>query len=403
MIAFLCAVLVLLAICLLVLLRPLLRTQQAKDEPADLELQVLREQRRDLDAELAAGHIDAATHAQGLCDLERRLVREAVEPPASAPAYSPRRMLALSLVIVLPLLAGGVYFLLGNPAALNPANVMAQEQVTPDQLNAMVAKLEAKVKDHPEDLQGMRMLARSYMVLERFPQALEMYKTLATKSPDDAGVYADWADALVSTQNGRFEGEPMKLIDKALSLDPKNVKALALASTAAFDAQDYQTSIRDLEQIVPLIDPQSDMGQSVQAMLTEARARAKMPAGTAPIQAPAAAAQTPVKVTGHVSLAADLKAKVLPEDSVFVFARPAAGGPPLAAMRFKASDLPMDFDFKNAQAMMGSASASDKILVVARISKSGNVMPVPGDLQGASKEIGMDAKGVKLVIDQEIK
>jgi len=398
MIAFLSIALVLLAISLFVLLRPMLRNGQALGAPPVQAVNVLREQRRDLDAELAAGQMTAAEHANGLAELERRLVAEAVESTDVVRAQ-PHRILALVLAVALPMCAGALYLILGNPAALNPANLVAEQTITPAQIEGMVAKLEAKIKANPDDLEGVRMLARSYMVLGRAADAVKTYKGLVEKLPNDASVYADWADAAASVQNGTFTGEPDRLIGKALELDPKNVKALALAGSSAYDAQKFKTAIELWERMAALVDPQSEMGQAVQSMLSDARGKVGMPQQTANATPPAASPVLTAK--GQVSLAPALKAKAGPDDVVFVFARNPAGGPPLAAMRFKVADLPLDFDFSKAQAMMGGAPQG-KIVIGARISKSGNATPSSGDLQGKSAEVAPDAQGVKILIDGEV-
>ena len=396
---FLIGALVLLLGCLIAVVRPLMR--RGGPPPASgeaLALGVLREQRGELDADLAAGRLDATAHAQGLAELAQRLAAEgATETVAMPPVQSPRRAWALAVAILLPLLAGGVYLKLGNPAALNPANTQAPEGVTPAQIEQMVVGLAAKVKANPDDLEGLQMLGRSYMVLGRFKEAVAAYETLAAKRPT-AEVYADWADALGSVDSSKgLAGEPEKLIAKALQLDANNVKALALAGTVAFDRKDYRTALVHWERMATQIDPQSEMGQSAQAMIQEARNRATQGATAESSTAPPA-----LRATGHLSLAAALKDKVAAGDTLFVFARPAAGGPPLAALRFRAEDLPLDFDFSMAQAMMG-ATVDGKVVIGARISKSGNATPSAGDLEGFTPDVAPDAQGIALEIDTERK
>ncbi|MBK9393458.1 MAG: c-type cytochrome biogenesis protein CcmI [Uliginosibacterium sp.] len=396
---FLIGALVLLLGCLIAVVRPLMR--RGGPPPASgeaLALGVLREQRSELDADLAAGRLDATAHAQGLAELAQRLAAEgATETVATPPVQSPRRAWALAVAILLPLLAGGLYLKLGNPAALNPANTQAPEGVTPAQIEQMVVGLAAKVKANPDDLEGLQMLGRSYMVLGRFKEAVAAYETLAAKRPS-AEVYADWADALGSVDSSKgLAGEPEKLIAKALQLDANNVKALALAGTVAFDRKDYRTALVHWERMATQIDPQSEMGQSAQAMIQEARNRATQGA-----TAESSTAAPALRATGHLSLAAVLKDKVAAGDTLFVFARPAAGGPPLAALRFRAEDLPLDFDFSMAQAMMG-ATVDGKVVIGARISKSGNATPSAGDLEGFTTEVAPDAQGIALEIDTERK
>jgi len=362
-------------------------------------LPILREQRRELEAEFAAGRIDAAEHAQGQAELERRFVLESAVAPEVVRSHQPRRGWAIGLALALPLLAGGLYLKLGNPAALDPANTMAPQSVTPDQIDGMVAKLAAKVKANPDDLEGLQMLGRSYMVLGRYKEAVQAFSDLALRRPD-AQVYADWADALGSVEGNTLAGEPEKLINKALQLDPDHIKALALAGTVAFDRKDFKAAITHWERMASRVDPQSEMGKSAQAMLKEARDRAGLPAASTP--EPAAAAKPVLTVSGHLSVASAIKAKVDAEDVVFVFARAQAGGPPLAALRFRAGDLPLDYDFAKSQAMMGAAPQG-KIVIGARVSKSGNPVSSPGDLQGFSGEVSPDATGVVVEINAEVK
>lgn len=395
---FLIGALALLLGCLLVLVRPLMRRSMPPPATGEaLALNVLREQRRELDAELAAGRVDAAAHAQGLAELAQRLATEAAVDVAPPPrVHAPRRAWALAVAMLLPLLAGGLYLKLGNPGALNPANTQAPEGVTPAQIEAMVVGLAAKVKANPDDLEGLQMLGRSYMVLGRFQEAVAAYGALAAKRPS-AEVYADWADALGSVDSRKgLAGEPEKLIAKALQLDANNVKALALAGTVAFDRKDYRSALVHWERMATQIDPQSEMGQSAQAMIQEARNRSGQAATGEAAAAPA------LRAKGRLSVAAALKDKVAAGDTLFVFARPAAGGPPLAALRFRAEDLPLDFDFAMAQAMMG-ATVDGKVVIGARISKSGNATPSAGDLEGFSAEVAPDAQGLSLEIDTERK
>ena len=119
----------------------------------------------------------------------------------------------------------------------------------------------------------------------------------------------------------------------------------------------------------------------------------------------AAAAQAGTSITGQVSLDPALASKVAPDDTVFVFAR-AAQGPrmPLAMVRGHAKDLPMEFTLDDSSAMMPSMKLSNfpEVNVIARVSKSGNAMPQPGDLEVESPPVKPGTEGMKLVIDHEL-
>jgi cytochrome c-type biogenesis protein CcmH len=144
----------------------------------------------------------------------------------------------------------------------------------------------------------------------------------------------------------------------------------------------------------------SEDARTIQANEEEARARAQdQPAGKSP------SSKTAKGVSGTVRLSPKLAAKVSPDDTVFIFAR-AAGGPPmpLAVLRKKVRDLPAAFSLDDGMAMTPARklSAHPRVVVGARISKSGNAMPQPGDLQGLSAEVANTARGVTVSIDTEI-
>jgi cytochrome c-type biogenesis protein CcmH len=101
-----------------------------------------------------------------------------------------------------------------------------------------------------------------------------------------------------------------------------------------------------------------------------------------------------------------VKDKAAPDDTVFIYAR-AAEGPqiPLAVHRVKVRDLPAKFSLNDAMAMAPgmSISAHPRVVVTARISRSGQAAPQPGDLQGASKPVANDATSVSVVIDTVVR
>lgn len=396
---FIAAALLILLIVTALLFRPLWQGRSIAADTESPALKVLREQRADLDRDLATGTLDAAAHTQALGELEARALAESASPEQAQ--ARPRRLWAVGLAIALPATTIALYLLLGNLQGLNPQATAAQAAdaaPTAAQIDAMVAGLADRVKRNPGDLEGLQMLGRSYMVLGRFAEAEATFARLASQKPE-AQTYADWADAVASRQNRSLEGEPEKLVRQALQLDPDNVKALALSGTIAFERKQFKQAVADWEKIAARVPPESEFGQSVEAMLREARQRGGMPqkAASAP------ASTNTLKARGTVTLAPALRDKVAPDDAVFIFARPAAGGPPLAGMRFKVSDLPIKFDFSQAQMMMGTAEPKQKVIIGARVSKRGNAMPQTGDLQGFSAETSIEADKLRIEISEIVK
>jgi cytochrome c-type biogenesis protein CcmH len=131
-----------------------------------------------------------------------------------------------------------------------------------------------------------------------------------------------------------------------------------------------------------------------------AAAEPKKPSGDA------VAAAAGGRVGGTVTLSADLRAKVAPEDSVIIFARPADGSRmPLALTRVQAKDLPKTFSLDDSMAMSPEMTLSKfgEVVVGARVSKSGSPMPQKGDLEGLSKPVKVGRGDVAVTIDTELR
>jgi cytochrome c-type biogenesis protein CcmH len=323
-----------------------------------------------------------------------------------------------------------MYLKVGTPEAIAPMASSSTGATTPanpqdgsphstsfESIRAMADKLAASLKDKPDDGAGWAMLARSYNVLGRFADAADAYTRAEKLLPPDAQLLADHADALAMSQGQKLEGEPLVLLQRALKIDPANLKALALMGTAAFDRKDYKAAITYWEKVVKASPADSEFTQSLQTSLDEARALAEgrtppsalpsiMPAAPE-AAAPAAATggQGSGQVSGQVKLAPALAAKVSPGDTVFVFAR-AEKGPrmPLAILQLKAGDLPARFslDDSNAMAPGMKLSAFPSVMLVARISKSGNASAQSGDLEGSVGPLKPGTQNLQISIDRVI-
>jgi cytochrome c-type biogenesis protein CcmH len=279
------------------------------------------------------------------------------------------------------------------------------------EFNLMVERLAARLKEKPDDAVGQAMLGRSYLVLGRFDEAVAAYERALKIEPQQASLIVDYAEA-VAMKNGRtLEGEPMKLIERALQIDPANLKGLSLAGAAAYNRGDFAGAVARWERVVAIGPADDPLVQNARESAVQAREVGKLPAalGGAPAAAapaPATAAAPPAAaadaaVSGTVSLASALGAAAAPDDTVFIFAR-AAEGPrmPLAILRKQVKDLPFDFRLDDSLAMSPATrlSTAQRVVVGARISKSGQAMPQPGDLEGLSAPVGVGASGLKIEI-----
>lgn len=380
-------------------LRPLLRRMGAQEvKRSDANVAIYKDQLRELDAELAAGTLTPQDHSRARLELEQRLLEDVPAVEVERAAAGGRRA-ALVVGIAVPVLAVAVYFTTGAPGALSPRP--HEVEPTAEQINGMVARLAAKLRENPDDADGWKLLGRSYMVLGKFPEAVAAYAKAAEKSPRDAQLLADFADALAMTRGEKLAGEPEQLVLRAIQVDPNNLKALALAGTAAYERQDFAKAAEFWGRMLPLVPADSEDARMIASNVEEAKKLAGIGGG----EKPTVASGHP-GVRGTVTLSAEMKKQAKADDMVFIFARAAEGPPmPLAVMRAKVGDLPLTFALNDSMAMAQglNVSAFPRIVVTARVSKSGSAKPAPGDLQGASAPVANDASGVKVLIDTVVR
>jgi len=436
-------------------------------------IDTLRTQLRQLDELVQTGALSAEQGSEAKAKLERQLVEAVMALPAGAEAMAttaappttttttapaprhttarPPARLVWGMVAFVAAAGAGGYALVGNPGAWSvspavsgaggegranglgansagtlpgataPSGRQAPHAMGNDQIAAMTESLAAKLKTDPNNAEGWAMLARSYAVLGRFDDAVTAYQRVLTLRQDDAQVYADYADALAVTRGRKLEGEPAKLIEKALSLDPRNFKALSLAGTVAFNQPDFKRAA-DLWQRALASAPADNPGlvQQIRADLDDARQRAGMaPLSDAEVPlaltpdtqrqgsgADAAAGNGTAEVAGRVTLAPALVGKLPPDATVFVFAK-AAQGPkmPLAILRKQVKDLPLSFTLNDTLAMSPQMKLSGfaEVVVGARVSLSGQATPQPGDWQGQSQPVKLGSRDLRIEVRDAVK
>jgi len=420
---------------LLLLLPGLLRPRAGGVSVGAANVAVHRDQLREAEADLASGLLSPERYDQARGEIQRRVLEDvqagdALAAPAPGPA--PARRTAWALAVLIPLGSVLGYLQLGDPQAAVPTapTVAAGDRhsVTPEQIQKMVGALAERLQADPSNAEGWLMLGRSYTALSRYRDAATAFRRAADLLPPDAGLLADLADVTGMAQNKRLAGEPARLVQQALDIDPRHVKALALAGSVAFEARDYAGARGYWQRLVAVVPADSPIARSVQGSIAEATqleggavvAAAPAPAGVATAQrtglaaAPAAPAATaaPVapgaaggatSVSGVVEVSPELAARIAPGDTVFVFAR-AAQGPrmPLAILRQAADGRPLAFTLDDAMAMAPNLKLSGfaQVVVGARISRSGNATPQPGDLVGQSAAVSPGAQGLRVLIDR---
>jgi cytochrome c-type biogenesis protein CcmH len=381
--------------------RPVAQSQER--EQVLSHVAVYREQLAELERELAQGSLDQAGFDLSHQELTQRLLEDAPPPPSAAaptPASNKRpKLLLAGMAVMIPLMAFSAYFLVGTPMALDPqlsAQAHGDEQLTPERLASMADQLAERLQNEPNNAEGWVMLGRIQRALARYDEAdLALQKSLALASNDD--VMIERAEVLAQKNNGNFKGEPWAIINAVLKVDPTHGNALLLAGSAAFSEGRFKEALAYWERVKASLPPASPDAAALAEAIDQARERLGMPplsAVTNMANAPASAGVLTAKpasdgterITGRVSIDPALAAQVSPQDIVFIYAN-AAEGPrmPLAIIRTTVDKLPYDFVLDDSLAMNPQMKLSQvtSVMVRARISKTGNAMPQPGDF-GAS-------------------
>jgi len=349
-----------------------------------------------------------------------------------ADGAAPARRTALALGAGLPLASVLLYLALGSPQSIAPqlappSAAGARHELDGAQMQQRVAALAERMKAEPNNVEGWIMLGRSYVSFGRYADAALALRRASELQPGNPHLLADLADVTGMAQGRRLAGEPAQFIQRALDIDPRHVKALSLAGTAAFEMRDYAAARGYWERVLALLPPDSPMLKSVRGSILEASqladggaAPAAMPvaapaAAVAPAPARAATATAPAaapaaaSLSGEVVIARELAARVASGDTLFVFARaPQGSRMPLAVLRRTLADpradLRLDFQLDDSMAMTPELRLSgfERVTLLARISRSGSATPQSGDLVGELGEVKPGARGLRVAIDRVV-
>lgn len=406
MTGFVIAVAVIVALALVLLMRPYFRKAgPSTTSHQDLNSAIYREQLAKLEQDLAEGTLGKDDYAQARAELQRRLLDESQEQGAAVTMHAPRKTM-IGIALAVPLVAGAVYLAIGNPASMSAEGGGSGHMAGSQELEQMVAALASKLEKEPNNPQGWAMLARSYKAMGRTAEAEKAFERAGSFIDDDASMLAAYADTVASNNGGQLAGKPVMLIQKALKADPDHAMALWLSGTADLEARNYTQALKTWERLATLLQPGSEDARMLEGAINDVRARAGLAAnlGTAAPAATAAAAPPASggNVSGIVELDPALKGKAAAGDTVMVVARLPGSRMPLAAVRLRASELPVKFVLDDSLSMnpQSPISAANEVELEARISKTGMAKAEPGDLISAPQTVKVGAQGVALRVAQ---
>ena len=391
----------LVAVTLVVLLRPLLsrKLSEGDGSAGNANLAIHRERLHELVAEQRAGRITAEEENAAREEIEHELLGDIDERVPEPESPSPAWRTALVVALALPLLGFAVYFQLGEWRSLveSPLEGVAEES------KALLGSLESAVRADPRDAQSWLRLGRAAVALERYPQGLQALAEAHRLAGDDPDILADYAEAEALLLGYRFLGTPSQRLERALEIDPRHAKSLWLAGFAALQDGRPERAMERWNALLAIVEAGSDQARMLQALIDRtgeetgaaATATAEERNDTGPI----------LMVT--VNIDERFRGSLDGSESLFVYARSAGGPPaPLAARREAAREFPLTLRLDDSMSMLPerTLASAERVEVGARISRSGDARASTGDIQGTSGpiEIRPGVSEVEILLNEQV-
>lgn len=396
----------------LVFLRTIFKSRSVlSSTQSETNLRLLRDQLKELKEDHRVGNLSTEQYETSKTEIEGRVVEEVSREPQSM-VLSGRlaKIVSIAVVVLIPISALYLYSLIGSHDGQDIESYLEAQNKPVDHLEfeALEAKVIKHIEENPGDAQAWGMLAKTYQAMQRFDEAANALERAYSLDQNDPAILVDYAEARGLAAGGDLAGEPSKLIDRALELDPNHGKGLALGGTAAFAAGSYQIAIDRWTLLMKSNLGDAQLIETLQSGIAEAKIRLVQEGGRSPSEPVAEeqlpADQSPQILTGLVQISDDLLGSLSAQDVVFIFAKASDGPPmPIAAMRVPVNQLPFSFVLDDSLSLMPSRKLSDfpQFLVGARISRSGNAIRASGDLESTTTLV-KSGENIEITIDSTV-
>ena len=323
--------------------------------------------------------------------LVAALVTLAAALVIAAPLRGHSRRAAVVMALAVPVLAAGLYMMVGTPGGLDPGQRQA-----PTTMEEALALLEADLERDPRQPEGWRLLGRAYAELERPDDARDAFRRAARLDPENLDAQVEYAGAIAATDpQHRFDDEATEILEQVLRIDPAHQRGRLFLGIALRQAGENAQAAETWEPLLAQLGPQAAAGLFEQ--VNEARADAGMEP-LAELPRTAAAEASPNAVTVRVAFDPEFASMVRmdPDAVVFVIARLPDGSPmPVAAQRRLVRELPLELTLDDDDAVMPTQSLSmvGEVELVARISSDGTATAQVDDVTSPPVRITLPADG----------
>lgn len=305
-------------------------------------------------------------------------------------------MLMCALSVLFIIAAIGLYLHWGSSQQLSAyyqsqkqAQLVQQEIKKIGSPQQVIAKLEERLQQQP-DAKGWYLLGRLYFSQGQLKEAISAYDNAKQLQPSDPKILLAYTEALFLRDNALSQ-QAKQMLEHVLVKQPDNPEALNILAIAAYQQGDYQQAINVWEQLLVRFPANTEDGKKLLEAIAKAQAGLQQQVQH----------QANIKIPVRVTIANNVSKQVAPDDTVFIYVQ-AAHGPkmPLAILRKQVKDLPLNVTLDESMAMMPALKLSNfkEVRIVARISKSGQAAPQPGDWFAESAVFKVDKVPKNIVI-----
>lgn len=405
----------------LIIFLPLFIGRKATATVSDQQQQnvaIFKDRLSELEQEKAQGNLSEATFLQLKTELEKSLLAdvdgEALTTFTLVSVTSKHWLIAASMAFLVVLVSLAMYVDLGRSEdygkhlalkAQAEAEAKAVEK-TQAKVLEIINLLKLKLNENPRDLEKWFLLANSYAAIGQYQQAAQTYlnalQNIDKTHPKYAAMKGSYAQMLFQAAGEQITPTVVQSMQEALAIDPLESSALILSGIQAYTQGDIKGAIGFWEKSKTKAD-ENTITSFIEPVIAQAQAQLAQTAAQMP-QKPASTGKSKISIKLDIDSA--LKAKVSPEQTVFVFARPVGGKMPLAAEKLQVKNLPANIVLDDSKSPMPTANLSSvaEVELTARVSLSGEPQPSKGDFFVTVEKVKVDnPKIVEMLINQEVK
>jgi len=315
-----------------------------------------------------------------------------------------KKIISILIFILVPVFVLTIYSYIGssNSIKLLATNTSSQELSNDNLVSVeeMLKGVERRLIDDPDNANDWLMLANSYVVLKRYTDAIRAYENLYRLNGDDPSLLFRYADVLAMANSGIFKGKPTELVKKGLQLDPENTMGLWLAGLAEYEEGRINKAIDYWQRVLPKLEKGSDEEKNIKKYIEFAAKENNISLDNSAVEK-TNLSEYSIKL--NIELSSEFSAVDI-NNTVFIYAKPVNSNikMPIVVLRKKVSDLPLELSLDDSMSMLpnNKLSGYESVIVLARISKTGNAKSEKGDLIGVSNPISTRSKEtIKIIIN----